>query len=110
MAEDDILKAFGIDMPVRKKKANEGLPKTRDYKKEIMKIIDEFEDECNMTFSKHEVFEKAHERHIPHDEAEEAWEDLIKSDYIHEVEGSEELFMRSKYSDYSPGFEEMPDW
>jgi|TARA_Y100000310_G_scaffold320838_1_gene377692 DNA replicative helicase MCM subunit Mcm2 (Cdc46/Mcm family) len=82
----------------------------RDYKKELMEIIKEFETQSSMTFKKEEIFEKTDYAKIPREEAESAFDDLMASGYLQEVTGGDGLYQRAAFQDYSPAFEDMPDW
>ena len=81
-----------------------------DYKKDIMDIIDELGHESLIIFSKDDVFAKSDAKGIPRAEAETAFENLLEDRYIHEDIGKTGLYSRSKYQDYSPAYEELPEW
>jgi len=81
-----------------------------DYKKDIVDIIDELGHESLITFSKDDVFEKSDAKGIPRAEAGVAFEDLLEDGYIHEDVGKTGLYSLSKYQDFSPAYEELPDW
>ena len=104
---DDLLDMNPI---VKKKKEKDTFAGHKDFKKAIMDIIKELESENNLTFRKDEVFERSDHLKIPRDEAETAFDELVQSGYLQMRDGSDDLYERSNIQDYSPAFEEMPDW
>jgi hypothetical protein len=82
----------------------------RDFRKELLEVIDELEKEQNLSFKKEEVFERTDSRKIPREEAEVEFDDLIASGIIRELKGGDGIYQRANRGDYSPAFEDMPDW
>ena len=80
-----------------------------DTKSRIKDIILEIE-EHNLMFTREEVAEHAKEKGIPNAEADEVIDDLISEGYLYYVKGTEKLLSRSVWRDYSPAFEEYPEY
>ncbi len=78
-------------------------------KEKIKSIILELENKSQL-FTFDDVLEKARDEGIPEAETKSAFNELIEDNYIHEVRGSEGLYARTIWRDYSPSFEEIPQW
>lgn len=78
-------------------------------KEKIKNIILELEHKSQL-FTLEEVKEAAKEEGISEEETEKIFDELIDDNYIHEVPGSEGLYARTIWRDYSPSFEEIPQW
>ncbi|MFH1450768.1 MAG: hypothetical protein ABIF92_02200 [archaeon] len=105
--DTDDLPGPELDDHRKKKDPFEGY---RDYKQEVIDIIDELENESNLTFRKDEVFERTDYRKIPREEAEAVFDDLLASGYIQERHGTDGLYEKTGTGDFSPAHEELPDW
>lgn len=79
------------------------------YMKEMKNIILEIEHHSQF-FTREELLHMAKYKGIPKHEAEEAIEHLLEEHYIHYVVGTEGLLARTIWRDYSPAFEEMPEY
>ena len=80
-----------------------------DTKSRIKNIILEME-EHGLTFSLEEIIKHAVKKHIPRPEASAVLDELIKENYLRYIPGTDKLYMRSVWRDFSPAFEELPEF
>ncbi len=81
----------------------------KDTKSRIKNIILEIE-EHSLTFTREEVIENAKEKGIPKAEANAVIDELLSEGYLYYVRGTEKLLSRSVWKDYSPAFEDFPEY
>lgn len=81
----------------------------RDIKSEIKGIIDELELQSHM-FSRDDLVKEAKDHEIDEETVDEAIYELIQDKYLHYVRGTDKLLSRTKWRDYSPAFEEGPEY
>ncbi|HIJ98523.1 TPA: hypothetical protein H1005_01095 [archaeon] len=81
----------------------------KDTKSRIKNIILEIE-EHSLMFTREEVVERAKEKRIPAAETNAIIDELIKEGYLYYVKGTEKLLSRSVWKDYSPAFEDFPEY
>jgi len=82
----------------------------RDYQREIMNIIEELEKEGTVTFRLDEVFEKAKVLKISEAKVREEINGLVERGYIHKRQGTDNLYEKTGSQDFSPAFEDTPEW
>jgi len=93
-----------------KKVETKGLPEHRDIKAEIKGIIDEKgQTTVHKHFSREELVGWAGEKGISEDDALAVVDDLLKEGWLHERDEHGGLLTREAW-DYSPAFEDLPDW
>ena len=85
------------------------VPTGRHTKSRIKNIILEME-EHGLTFSLEEIIKHAVKKHIPRPEASAVLDELIKENYLRYIPGTDKLYMRSVWRDFSPAFEELPEF
>lgn len=83
--------------------------KHRDFVKELKEIIEDLEYH-SQEFHKKELIEKAKAKGISEEDAEEAFDHLLEEHYIRHIPGREDLYERAVWDDYSPAFEEHPEF
>ncbi len=94
------------EAPHKKHLAKHGKP---DSKSKVKDVILELE-EHGLTFTREEIVKHAKHTHLPEAEINAVIDELIAEDYLQYVRGAENLLTRSVWRDFSPAFEEYPDY
>lgn len=82
---------------------------SEEQKHMVKDIIIEIEHTSQL-FRQDEVVDKAKEKGIPESDVKSILTELIQDKYIHVVRGTDNLLARTVWRDYSPAFEELPDY
>lgn len=82
---------------------------SENHTKKIKNIILELEHESKL-FRPDEVVNEAGKEAISEKETRHIIDNLKESGYLHVVRGTDGLLARTVWKDYSPAFEELPDF